>query len=156
MTRVGPLPPSLPPYLPPHPSLPPPIPPSLPPSLTVALQVTIEWTTCHKSNTLAAPPKQPLQRLVPIIPSFRTIRGANLLGSNHSQIYPHIRAKFDRGPTAVSKKGDTNRHTDTRTYTCTVTRTDTRTYTRTDTCTDSRTKGRRSRIVQVSWLSQGG
>ena len=39
--------------------------------------------------------------------------GGNCLGSNYSQIYPHMRAKSGRGPTVVSKRkgGGTDRHT---------------------------------------------
>ena len=37
---------------------------------------------------------------------------SHFLGSNHSQIYPHMRAKSGRGPMVVSKKwGCTDRQT---------------------------------------------
>ena len=31
--------------------------------------------------------------------------GSNFLGESQSRIYPHMRVKFGRGPTVVSKKG---------------------------------------------------
>ena len=41
--------------------------------------------------------------------------GSIFLGESQSHIYPHMRAKFGRGPTAVSKKG--GGHTNYETFT---------------------------------------
>ena len=43
--------------------------------------------------------------------------GSILLGESQSRIYPHVRAKFGRGPTVVSKKGGGHRHTNYETFT---------------------------------------
>ena len=43
--------------------------------------------------------------------------GQFVLGESQSRIYPHMRAKFGRGPTVVSKKGGGYRHTDYETFT---------------------------------------
>ena len=41
-----------------------------------------------------------------------------VLGESQSRIYPHMRAKFGRGPTVVSKKGGGEyRHTNCETFT---------------------------------------
>ena len=42
--------------------------------------------------------------------------GSIFLGESQSRIYPHMRVKFGRGPTVVSKKGG-HRHTDYETVT---------------------------------------
>ena len=43
--------------------------------------------------------------------------GSIFLGESQSRIYPHMRAKFGRGPTVVSKRGAEYRHTNYETFT---------------------------------------